>query len=47
MFKEDWIACTKYDNRLGSIANMIEEDLFYDHFQSTRIFTLVMNKILT
>jgi hypothetical protein len=44
LFKRDWSTCSKYDihSRFNNQHN--GEDL-YDHLMSTRIFTLMMNKI--
>ena len=39
-----YIACSTYANILGSIVNVIEG--LHDHLTSTRIFTLIMQKIV-
>ena len=52
VLERDWTACLKYDNhsRLDSQHNWGKggggEETVYDHLMSTRIFALIMNKII-
>ena len=43
VFKRDWTTCSKNYSRLNSQHNW--RDL-YEHFMSTRIFNLIMHKII-
>ena len=46
MFERDWILCSKNDNILDLIVNIIGGGGYlYDHFMSAKNFTLVMNKL--
>ena len=44
VFRIDWVVCSKYDNHFSFNSEHNLGDMF-DHLMSTRIFTLIMNKI--
>jgi hypothetical protein len=44
VFKREWPTCSKYDNHSKFNSQHNWEDL-HDHLMSTRIFTLIINKI--